>query len=88
MHTHKLIPTHVRAPHAVAYMRASHVWHYQIDNVAACSLNDMHITSTTIDCLMGVADRLHCCVKGQHMLCQYDAWNYGLLSFWVHLCWT
>ena len=51
------------------------------DLVDARFLNDMHITSTSIDSQIGVADRLQYCVKEPHMSCQHATWMSGLLSF-------
>ena len=48
-----------------------------------------HTKSVHADwCLLGMANRLHYYMKGQDMLCRYDAWASGLLSFWVHLYYT
>ena len=87
IHTHQ--GSHIRVPHATSYTCTSLVGHWQQtclvctanDLVDACSLNNIHITSTMIDSQLGVGDCLHYRMKEQHMLCQHAAWTFRSAQF-------
>ena len=94
LHAHQHTKSLTQTPHTIracmpypalpAYAPMRH--HTDAGHTAPHIMSFGHSISHTIclhmdRCPLGVADRLHYCMKGRHMLCPYDAWACGPHNF-------